>query len=705
MKNILLLLLLFGSTTAALRAQTTCANRCLNFDGKNDYVQLPKSPIQGNINFTIEGWFRSLDNDSIPTCRTGNFERIIGCGGSRFEIGECGGQFSFYTNTSGVVNSGVLTNDGKWHYFAATKDGAAFRFFLDGNLVMRYELPTGTAFSLDNTFRIGRWPGGGGLLESWPGDIDELRVWDSALPEAALWANRDCRLTGKETGLIAYYNFDQGNPAGSNTNTKTLTDLSSSNNSGTLYGFALTGAASNWVCSGTPQVVFCGDPNKVTAGLRSPADGEVVQTSPVRKLRFDWSAPYGQGNDAQYKLEIFKNASTERDTIVKLVRVFADSFSNHLSTEVMVRALGAEPNKLERYTWKVTTKYTGPGSQCTTGCASTEQGFFLQSNPFDVYVTVTHSQPVCAQPAYTSSGNVRYSLSITLKNLSLGTGSGADLNFWEYGQSSTSVSSKILLNALPGNTDVKGSINPAPSYPAVLLYNNSFTFIFTVDVPLGTTSLVFQPYFHSIAVGPNGKPIGTIAPSDTIPLPPCICDPCRDFEIQVTGTDPSVGGSSRGSTDFSILGIDQYITVNAGTRSITRVLAEIIFFQHFSTCCPTICNTKPSSHAEFVGTGNLLSGTGWQNGGQPMDFIDGSPPGPGDQESAAVTWYSISSAGTPLKNTPIHLDIAVPNLGAPARCDCYNLCIRYSFFDKDCKVCEAVRSYSTCSTLPSANCR
>ncbi|MBK6996993.1 MAG: LamG domain-containing protein [Saprospiraceae bacterium] len=695
MKNLLLLLLLIGSNTAILHAQTTCANRCLNFDGKNDYIQLSKSPLKGNANFTLEVWFRSLDSDSLPNCRSGNFERIIGCGGSRFEIGECAGNFSFYTNASGVVNSGVLTNDGKWHYFAATKDATTFRFFLDGDLVMKYDLPTGTAFNLDNTFRIGRWPGSGGLSESWQGDIDEIRIWDSALPEAALLANRDCQLTGKETGLIGYYNFDQGNPAGSNSNLKTLTDLSVSNNSGIIYGFALTGTASNWMCSGTPQAVFCGDPMMITPGLRSPTSGEVVQSSPTRKLRFDWSAPYGQVNDVQYKIEIFKNTSTERDSIVNLERVFADSFYNRLNTEVMVSELGPEPNKLERYTWQITTKYSGLGSQCATGCASPQQGFFLQSNPFDVNVSVTYSQPVCAQPAYTASAKVRYNLTITLQNLSLGTGTGADLNFGKHLQASP----QILLKALPGNFDVINDITPTPSFPPILLYNASFTFSFIVEVPLGTTNLIFQPYFHSVAVGHDGFPIATIAPPVTIPLPPCICDPCRDFAIQVTGTTPPIGGSR---ANFSI---NQNITINAGARPIIRVLAEIIYFEHSTTCCPTICNTKPNSHAEFI-SGTLLNsgGTDWQNSGKPMDFIDGSA-GPGDQESAAVTWYSITSAGASLNNTPIHLEIAVPNLGGPTPCECYNLCIRYSFFDKDCKVCEAVRSYSTCSTLPSANCR
>ena len=58
-------------------------------------------------------------------------------------------------------------------------------------------------------------------------------------------------LIGNETGLVAYYNFNQGVAGGNNTAINSLTDKTSNAHNGTLNNFKLTGATSNWV-TGVP---------------------------------------------------------------------------------------------------------------------------------------------------------------------------------------------------------------------------------------------------------------------------------------------------------------------------------------------------------------------------------------------------------------------------------------------------------------------
>ena len=53
-----------------------------------------------------------------------------------------------------------------------------------------------------------------------------------------------------QTGLVAYYKFNQGFALSNNTSVNTLTDSSGNSNTGTLNGFALTGSTSNWVAPG-----------------------------------------------------------------------------------------------------------------------------------------------------------------------------------------------------------------------------------------------------------------------------------------------------------------------------------------------------------------------------------------------------------------------------------------------------------------------
>ena len=52
--------------------------------------------------------------------------------------------------------------------------------------------------------------------------------------------------SGSSSGLVAYYNFDDGTAAGTNTVT-TLFDQTSNAYNGTLNNFALSGTVSNWV--------------------------------------------------------------------------------------------------------------------------------------------------------------------------------------------------------------------------------------------------------------------------------------------------------------------------------------------------------------------------------------------------------------------------------------------------------------------------
>jgi len=244
----ILIILLFALATPS-SAQTECPNRCLRFDGTDDYVQLAYSPLQGNVDFTVEGWFFSEDSDGISGANcSGDFERIIGCGGSRFEIGECEGIFSFYSNPSGIIQSGVNTKDGQWHHFAAVKNGSSVKVYLDGAEVIS---TTGSGYNLNNLFRIGHWPGNL-ANQNWEGKIDEIRIWSYARSLDEISAAKDCPLQGGEAGLVGYYDFDQGIAEGNNGGETILIDRSASGNDGVLHNFSLSGIQSNWVCSKIP---------------------------------------------------------------------------------------------------------------------------------------------------------------------------------------------------------------------------------------------------------------------------------------------------------------------------------------------------------------------------------------------------------------------------------------------------------------------
>ena len=69
------------------------------------------------------------------------------------------------------------------------------------------------------------------------GKIDEIRFWDDIRTQAEIKANMHTELSGSESNLVAYYNFNDGSGT-------TSTDLTSNSNDGTMTNMD---ASSDWV--------------------------------------------------------------------------------------------------------------------------------------------------------------------------------------------------------------------------------------------------------------------------------------------------------------------------------------------------------------------------------------------------------------------------------------------------------------------------
>lgn len=104
------------------------------------------------------------------------------------------------------------------------------------------------------------------------GSIDELRVWNVARSTAEIQGVMNTELNGDESGLVAYYTFNQGVAGGDNTGMANLTDASSNVNNGTLKNFTLNGAASNWV-DGAPIILL---PVDFTSFVAKEIDGNIL---------------------------------------------------------------------------------------------------------------------------------------------------------------------------------------------------------------------------------------------------------------------------------------------------------------------------------------------------------------------------------------------------------------------------------------------
>ncbi|MEL6842108.1 MAG: LamG domain-containing protein, partial [Bacteroidota bacterium] len=230
----------------------------LDFGNNDDVVNIGD---MGAVNdWTIELWFKPIAPNSDAQ-RLFQTNYCTPCGNEGVGLELLGPPAnatygSLFVNVSGttVLNSFVVKDQNNhptadWHHVAIVGDKTnnTVRIYYDGVEEIN---TTNTNWPSDfDNLVLGRGVNGDAFRD-YDGQMDDFRVWDYARTSAEILADKDQELTGTESGLMAYYNFNQGVAGGNNATETTLTDLTG-NYDGTLNGnFALSGATSNFVGNG-----------------------------------------------------------------------------------------------------------------------------------------------------------------------------------------------------------------------------------------------------------------------------------------------------------------------------------------------------------------------------------------------------------------------------------------------------------------------
>jgi len=218
------------------------SNNGLSFEGTDDYVSLP-SGVYFNGNFTIECW--------VYPRSFGNWARILDFGNGAgnhnillaYTYGTSGAP-GFYVEGTQFIATQTLTLN-QWSHIAATLNGTTATIYINGVAAGTSTFSTPPANITRNNCYVGK--------SNWGGDpnanavFDELRIWNTEKTQAEIQSAMNSELTGAETGLVAYYNFNQGVAGGTNTGLTALTDRSGNAYNATLKNFTLNGTVSNWV--------------------------------------------------------------------------------------------------------------------------------------------------------------------------------------------------------------------------------------------------------------------------------------------------------------------------------------------------------------------------------------------------------------------------------------------------------------------------
>ena len=224
----------------------------LNLDGIDDFATKSNELAFNFSEGTIEAWVKpapNSDNKAVVSMRD-----VANSSGTRWSLHVNDGN-----NKIGVYNgigyndisvpSGISAN--VWSHVAWVMNTTQTTVYFNGALV-------GTIARGINTTppNIPLTIGAADINNFYPteyfiGDLDEVRIWNVQKTLTEITDSKDCELEGNETGLVTYYNFNQGFAAEDNTAIATLNDETSNGNNGTLNNFALTTANSNWL-AGSP---------------------------------------------------------------------------------------------------------------------------------------------------------------------------------------------------------------------------------------------------------------------------------------------------------------------------------------------------------------------------------------------------------------------------------------------------------------------
>jgi gliding motility-associated-like protein len=256
-------------------------NNSLHFDGTDDFVQAGAPlPIAANDNFTYEAWVRPTVIDS--------YRGFLGThvpNGGRGPSMWVGPNGSLHTDSySGSTRFDMVVDDffaaNAWVHVAWVKNGTTYTVYKNGVQVSTRTAPSSVLLPNAN-FTIGK-------LDNWfAGTLDEVRIWNTARTAQEITDNMSATLNGNETGLRAYYTFNQGIPGGSNSSINTVANLTSTPNlNGTLTAFAKSGNTSNFIDGF--RVLLTQQPTAPTAVCLNASSNTISVTALGSGLTYQW---------------------------------------------------------------------------------------------------------------------------------------------------------------------------------------------------------------------------------------------------------------------------------------------------------------------------------------------------------------------------------------------------------------------------------
>ena len=195
----------------------------LSFDGIDDIVDIGGPVVNQPSKFSILGWFKVNDTS------TENYLFNHGNGGEIKLFIQNNNLVLWIKTTSGYldqITAGI--NVGDWHHYAITfENNNVVKLFLDGSEEGSRSIGDITLYSSGGNLTFGMSNNGDG--NPFSGNLDDISIWENVFDQEQINNLMYAPLTGYENGLIAYWNFNDGQ-------NNSLIDYSSNGYNGSIDG-------------------------------------------------------------------------------------------------------------------------------------------------------------------------------------------------------------------------------------------------------------------------------------------------------------------------------------------------------------------------------------------------------------------------------------------------------------------------------------
>ena len=231
-----------GQYSVEVTETGTGDSHSLQFDGVDDYVDIPDIDITGSGPFTLCASARLLGETGT------DFYNILSSGENdsgllQWGINDNDLRMAFYHADINKIESNVPIDRFEWYHTAVVYDGTDLILYLNAEEVQRQSV----TLTLTQSVRfIGQWQVDSDIIaarEPWHGQLDHVGIWNTTLSQDQIAEQMSCPSSPEPDGLMAHWNFetDTGNAPSDNGTVVT---------SGTIVGAEYSTLTPENLCTG-----------------------------------------------------------------------------------------------------------------------------------------------------------------------------------------------------------------------------------------------------------------------------------------------------------------------------------------------------------------------------------------------------------------------------------------------------------------------